>query len=116
MIWLRMPKMDGIEVLEVLKARNLDIPLVVASGTGNIEPLAQALRLGANDYIFKPIEDMTCCIICSVYAGGINKKIVEKAGIKRFIMKPVTIASLSEQIQQLLEGNPPIIQGLTRGK
>jgi PAS domain S-box-containing protein len=55
-------------------------------------------------------------ILCSGYAGGINKKIVEKAGIKRFIMKPVTIASLSEQIQQLLEGNPPITQGLTRGK
>jgi len=46
----------------------------------------------------------------------LHKKIVEKAGIKRFIMKPVTIASLSEQIQQLLEGNPPITQGLTRGK
>jgi PAS domain S-box-containing protein len=55
-------------------------------------------------------------ILCSGYAGGINKQIVEKTGIKRFIMKPVTIASLSEQIQQLLEGNPPITQGLTRGK
>jgi PAS domain S-box-containing protein len=47
-------------------------------------------------------------ILCSGYAGGINKKIVEKAGIKRFVMKPVTIASLSEQIQQLIKGNPSI--------
>ncbi len=56
---LRMPKMDGLQVLEVLKARDPDIPLVVASGTGNITSVVEALRLGANDYIFKPIEDMT---------------------------------------------------------
>ncbi|MCP3942021.1 MAG: response regulator [Desulfobacteraceae bacterium] len=56
---LRMPKMDGLQVLEVLKARDPDIPLVVASGTGNITSVVDALRLGANDYILKPIEDMT---------------------------------------------------------
>ncbi len=56
---LRMPEMDGLKVLEVLKARDPDIPLVVASGTGNITSVVEALRLGANDYILKPIEDMT---------------------------------------------------------
>jgi PAS domain S-box-containing protein len=56
---LRMPEMDGLEVLEVLKARCPDIPLVVASGTGNMSSVVDALRLGANDYILKPIEDMT---------------------------------------------------------
>jgi len=56
---LRMPEMDGLQVLEVLKACDPDIPLVVASGTGNITSVVEALRLGANDYILKPIEDMT---------------------------------------------------------
>jgi len=56
---LRMPEMDGLQVLEVLKALDPDIPLVVASGTGNIASVVDALRLGANDYILKPIEDMT---------------------------------------------------------
>ncbi|MBA3009330.1 MAG: response regulator [Proteobacteria bacterium] len=55
---LRMPEMDGLQVLEILKARSPDTPLVVASGTGNITSVVEALRLGAWDYIFKPIEDM----------------------------------------------------------
>ena len=55
---LRMPGMDGLEVLEVLKAQCPDVPLVVASGTGDMNSVVDALRLGANDYILKPIEDM----------------------------------------------------------
>ena len=56
---LRMPEMDGLEVLEILKDKAPDIPLVVASGTGNISSVVEALHLGAWDYILKPIEDMS---------------------------------------------------------
>ncbi|MCD4719864.1 MAG: response regulator [Desulfobacula sp.] len=56
---LRMPEMGGLEVLEILKAKAPDIPLVVASGTGNISAVVEALHLGAWDYILKPIEDMS---------------------------------------------------------
>ena len=55
---LRMPEMDGLQVLEILGARDPDVPMVVASGTGNMTSVVEALRLGAWDYIFKPIEDM----------------------------------------------------------
>ncbi len=56
---LRMPEMDGLQVLEILKEKAPDIPLVVASGTGNITAVVEALHLGAWDYILKPIEDMS---------------------------------------------------------
>ena len=56
---LRMPEMDGLQVLENLKDKVPDTPLVVASGTGNISAVVEALRLGAWDYILKPIEDMS---------------------------------------------------------
>ena len=56
---LRMPEMDGLQVLEVLREKAPDIPLVVASGTGNISAVVEALHLGAWDYILKPIEDLT---------------------------------------------------------
>ncbi|MDD9303807.1 MAG: response regulator [Desulfobacter sp.] len=55
---LRMPEMDGLQALEILKARSPETPLVVASGTGNMTSVVEALRLGAWDYIFKPIQDM----------------------------------------------------------
>jgi len=56
---LRMPEMDGLQVLEVLRDKAPDIPLVIASGTGNISAVVGALHLGAWDYILKPIEDLS---------------------------------------------------------
>ncbi len=55
---LRMPEMDGLQVLEILREKAPDVPLVVASGTGNISAVVEALHLGAWDYILKPIEDL----------------------------------------------------------
>lgn len=56
---LNMPYMDGLEVLEVLRERAPETPFIVISGTGRVSDIAQALRLGAWDYIFKPIHDLT---------------------------------------------------------
>ncbi len=56
---LRMPEMDGLQVLEILRQKSPETPLVVASGTGNITAVVEALHLGAWDYILKPIEDMS---------------------------------------------------------
>ncbi|MCD4742100.1 MAG: response regulator [Desulfobacteraceae bacterium] len=55
---LRMPEMNGLEVLKEIKKQSPDTPLIVASGTGNISAVVEALHLGAWDYILKPIEDM----------------------------------------------------------
>ncbi|MCK5542880.1 MAG: response regulator [Desulfobacterales bacterium] len=55
---LRMPEMNGLEVLKIIKEKSPDTPLIVASGTGNISAVVEALHLGAWDYILKPIEDM----------------------------------------------------------
>jgi len=56
---LRMPEMGGLQFLETLNEGGIDIPVIVVSGTGNMGSVVQALRLGAWDYIFKPIEDLT---------------------------------------------------------
>ena len=56
---LRMPEMDGLQVLKILKEKAPEVPLVVASGTGNIKAVVEALHLGAWDYILKPIGDMS---------------------------------------------------------
>lgn len=56
---LNMPQMDGLEVLKILKEESPETPLIVISGTGRLSDIAQALRLGAWDYLFKPIHDLT---------------------------------------------------------
>ncbi|MCK5861195.1 MAG: response regulator, partial [Candidatus Hydrogenedentes bacterium] len=55
---LRMPEMGGLEVLERIGVQSPNIPLIVVSGTGHLGDAVRALRLGAWDYIVKPIDDM----------------------------------------------------------
>jgi signal transduction histidine kinase len=55
---LRMPEMDGLEVLASVRRKNSEIPIIIVSGAGNIADTVDALRLGAWDYIIKPIQDM----------------------------------------------------------
>ncbi len=51
---IKMPKMDGLEVLARLLEYNPDLPVVMISGHGTIETAVDAIRKGAYDYIAKP--------------------------------------------------------------
>ncbi len=55
---LRMPEVDGLEVLLTIKHESPDTPTIVVSGAGVISDAVEALRRGAWDYVLKPIEDM----------------------------------------------------------
>jgi DNA-binding NtrC family response regulator len=50
---LEMPGMDGFEVLRAMHAREIDVPVIVYTGTGNYDRCAQAIRLGAYSFIDK---------------------------------------------------------------
>jgi len=49
------------------------------------------------------IDKSVPIILCSGYATNITKSVIEKAGIKKFLMKPITIEALSKQIQDILK-------------
>lgn len=55
---LRMPVMDGFAVVEAIRNLDDNLPVVVLSGTGMIHDAIRALRLGAWDYVPKPVEDL----------------------------------------------------------
>jgi phosphoserine phosphatase RsbU/P len=55
---LRMPGLDGLEVLRILHLEQPDLPLVAVSGTGVLGDAVDALRQGAWDFVTKPIQDM----------------------------------------------------------
>ena len=55
-IWLQGSKLDGLQVLEVLKQENPTLPVVMISGHGNIETAVSAIKLGAYDFIEKPFK------------------------------------------------------------
>ncbi len=51
-----LPDLDGIEVLRQLREQKNDVPVIVMSGHGTIETAVEATRLGAHDFIEKPVE------------------------------------------------------------
>jgi PAS domain S-box-containing protein len=55
---LRMPVVDGLEVLAFAKENYPNMPIIVVSGTGIIADVVEALRLGAWDYLLKPVKDI----------------------------------------------------------
>ncbi len=55
-IWLQGSRLDGLELLEVIKSEHPDLPVVIISGHGNIETAVAAIKKGAYDYIEKPFK------------------------------------------------------------
>jgi DNA-binding NtrC family response regulator len=55
---IQMPGVDGLELLRELKGRSPDTPIIFITGHGHIDGAVEAIKLGAYDYITKPIEDL----------------------------------------------------------
>lgn len=53
---IKMPQMDGLEVLDALIAQKIDTPVIMISGHGNIETAVDAIKKGAFDFIEKPLD------------------------------------------------------------
>ena len=55
-IWMQGSRLDGMQLLEIVKRQHPNLPVVMISGHGNIETAVQAIRLGAYDFIEKPFK------------------------------------------------------------
>lgn len=55
-IWIQGSKLDGLQLLDVIKEKTSDIPIVMISGHGNIETAVSAIKRGAYDFIEKPFK------------------------------------------------------------
>jgi len=64
---LRMPKIDGLEVLAKIRKKSPDTPVIIISGMGTMADAIESLKLGAWDYITKPIQDI------AVIGNAVNK-------------------------------------------
>jgi PAS domain S-box-containing protein len=73
---LKMPRKNGIEVMTAIHEQSPDTPMVVVSGAGREEDIIKALRMGAKDYITKPIQDLA--MIQHVIGKALeNKRLIE---------------------------------------
>ncbi len=99
-IW--MPGMDGLTVLEKLKSEYRDLPVIIMTGHGSIETAIKATRLGALDFIEKPL-DLNKIIISINNAMHLKALEDENALLKTKTQKDDEMVGSSRAIQQLKE-------------
>jgi len=81
---IKMPKMDGVEVLEAVKKIKPEIPIVMISGHGDLDTAVNTMRLGAYDYISKP-PDLNRLLNTIRNALDRKELVVENKRLKRKI-------------------------------
>jgi len=97
---IKMPKMDGVEVLEEVKKIKPEIPMVMISGHGDMETAIQTMRLGAFDYISKP-PDLNRLL--NTVRNALDKKqlVVENKILKKKVSKNYEMIGESESINHI---------------
>ncbi len=60
---LRMPKMNGLKLIEEIHARKLPVTIIVTSGHGSVSDAVQSMRLGAVDFLTKPADPQQLCVL-----------------------------------------------------
>lgn len=99
---IKMPKMDGLEVLEKLIEKNNDVPVVMISGHGTIETAVEAIKKGAFDYISKPL-DLNRMLVTIRNAMERSSLITETKTLKRKISRTSEMIGESAGIRKVKE-------------
>ena len=99
---IKMPKMDGIEVLQEAKINNINIPFIILTGHGNLETAVDAMKLGAYDFISKP-PDLNR-LLTTVRNALENKSLrIENKKLRKKISKKNQIIGESKSIVRVTE-------------
>jgi two-component system nitrogen regulation response regulator NtrX len=97
---IKMPKMDGVEVLEKVKKIKPEIPIVMISGHGDLDTAVNTMRLGAFDYISKP-PDLNRLL--NTVRNALEKKdlVVENKRLKKKVSKNYQMIGESTAISHI---------------
>ena len=97
---IKMPKMDGVEVLEAAKKIKPEIPVVMISGHGDLDTAVNTMRLGAYDYISKP-PDLNRLLNTIRNALDRKELVVENKRLKRKISQNYEMVGDSVAISKI---------------
>ena len=118
---IRMPEMDGMQLLEILSKSYSDIPVMMVTAHGTIETAVEAMKMGAKDYILKPLSLDEILIKVENIAQMRNlireneylrKKLESRFDFKNIIGKSEKITHLFSMIRDIAPTNTTVlIQG-----
>ncbi|HEY1039718.1 MAG TPA: sigma-54 dependent transcriptional regulator [Bacteroidia bacterium] len=99
---IKMPKLDGMELLNKLNEQEIDSPIVMMSGHGNIETAVEAVKKGAYDFLAKPI-DLNRLLVTVRNAIERTTLVTETKVLKKKVNKSYEMIGDSKPIQQIKE-------------
>ena len=99
---IKMPKMDGIEVLQKIYEISPDIPVIMISGHGNIDTAVDAIKKGAYDFLEKPL-DLNRLLITIRNAMDKSSLLTQTKFLKKQVSKKYEIVGESEAIRRVKE-------------
>src|SRR6516165_2638703 len=97
-IWLQGSRLDGLQLLDAMKAQHPELPIVMISGHGNIETAVAAIKQGAYDFIEKPFKADRLVLV--------TQRALETSRLKREVkalkqLAPSTLVGKSSSMNQL---------------
>ena len=99
---IKMPKMDGVEVLEAARKIKPEIPFIMISGHGDLDTAVNTMRLGAFDYISKP-PDLNRLLTTVRNALDRQELVVENKILRKKVSKNYEMVGESEAISIIKE-------------
>ncbi len=110
-IWLQGSRLDGLQVLEAVKASHPELPVVMISGHGNIETAVSAIQKGAYDFIEKPFKADRLILVANraLETSHLRREVRElkvKAGdTLRMVGRSTVISQLRQQLERVAPTN-----------
>ncbi|HNV96561.1 MAG TPA: sigma-54 dependent transcriptional regulator, partial [Bacteroidales bacterium] len=99
---IKMPQMDGIELLEILQKEYSSTPVVMISGHGDIETAVECLKKGAYDFLQKPL-DLNRILVTVRNALDKSKLITETKNLRKKIYSKYEMVGSSAEIKKVHE-------------
>jgi len=109
---LKMPEMDGIEVLRRVTAQDENIPVILITAYASVETAIEAMRLGAYDYVMKPIDLRRVSVVLAkaVAARALTKensdlrrRLDEKFGFEKIVGSSTPMKKMFELVRQVAD-------------
>src|SRR5215470_15704969 len=99
-IWLQGSRLDGLQLLEIIKQENPELPIVMISGHGNIETAVAAIKHGAYDFIEKPFKADRLVLVAdrALETSRLKREVKE---LKQLAPVPTSLVGRSAAIGQL---------------
>ena len=114
-IWLQGSKLDGLELLAVIREQHPNMPVVVISGHGNIETAVAAIKSGAYDYVEKPFKADRLILLAerALETSSLRKQVKElekrTPDMPEMIGSSLALSQLRSTIEKVAQTNSRIM-------